>query len=63
MKYVMTLVWSFLLVTMLNYVVSSVLAVDFEFSTSIVLSVLFTILVFIISAIIPNEPTPDADHH
>lgn len=59
----MTLVWSFLLVTMLNYVVSSVLDADFNFATGAIISVIFTVLVFIISAIIPNEPTPDAEHH
>jgi len=48
---------------MLNYVVSSVLAVDFHLSTSLILGVIFTVLIFIISAIIPNEPTPEADHH
>lgn len=63
MRYLMTLVWSFLLVTMLNYVVSSILNVEFSLLTSTFLAVIFTILVLIISAIIPNEPTPEADHH
>lgn len=63
MRYFMTLVWSFLLVTMLNYVVSSVLGVHFDFATGAIISVIFTILVLVISAIIPNEPTPEADHH
>lgn len=63
MQYLMTLVWSFLLVTMLNYVVSSVLGAQFNFTTGAIISVIFTVLVFIISAIIPNEPTPDAEHH
>jgi len=63
MQYVMTLVWSVLLMLMLNYVVSSVLAVDFHLSTSLILGVIFTVLIFVVSAIIPNEPTPEADHH
>ncbi|MFC7685645.1 DUF2929 family protein [Ureibacillus sp. GCM10028918] len=63
MQYVMTLVWSVLLMLMLNYVVSSILAVPFVVSTSLILGVIVTILIFIISAIIPNEPTPEADHH
>ena len=64
MRYFMTLVWSFLLVTMLTYVVSSILNVkEFSLSTCAILGVIFTILVFIISAIIPNEPTPEAEHH
>jgi len=49
---------------MLNYVVSSVLGVDFDFQTAVVTSVVFTILVFIIGAVIPNESTPEAaDNH
>lgn len=64
MQYIVTFIWSFLLVTMLNYVVSSVLGVDFDFQTAIVTSVVFTILVFIIGAVIPNESTPEAaDNH
>jgi len=49
---------------MLNYVVSSVLGAQFDIETAIVTSVVFTILVFIIGAIIPNESTPEAaDNH
>ena len=64
MQYIATFVWSFLLVSMLNYVVSSVLGVPFDFQVGAILSVVFSVLIFIIGAIIPNEPTPDAvDHH
>jgi Mg2+/Co2+ transporter CorB len=63
MKYIVALFWSFLLVTMLNYVVSSVMGVDFNFLAGVAISVVFTILIFIIAAIIPNEPVADADHH
>lgn len=64
MQYIATFVWSFLLVSMLNYVVSSVLGVDFNFQVGAILSVVFSVLIFVIGAIIPNEPTPEAaDHH
>ena len=63
MQYIMTFFWSFLLVTMLNYVVSSVMGADFNFVAGAAISVVFSILVIIISAIIPNEPVADADHH
>ncbi len=64
MQYIVTFVWSFLLVSMLNYVVSSVLGVPFDFKTGAIVSVVFSILIFIIGAIIPNDPTPEAaDHH
>ena len=57
----MTFVWSFILVSMLNYVVSAVLGVDFNFQAGAIVSVVFSILIFVIAAVIPNEPTPD--HH
>lgn len=65
MKYIITFLWSFLLVTMLNYVVSSVLGVDFNFMNGVYVSLAVSVLVIIIAAVIPNESTPDAeaDHH
>jgi len=49
---------------MLNYVVSSVLGAPFDFKSGAIVSVVFSILIFIIGAILPNEPTPEAtDHH
>lgn len=47
---------------MLNYVVSSVLGVPFDFVAGAIISVVVSILVFIIAAIIPNEPVAH-DHH
>lgn len=63
MQYIATFFWSFILVTMLNYVVSSVLNVNFDFVTGAIISLVFAVLVLIVTAIIPNEPTPEADHH
>lgn len=48
---------------MLNYVVSSVLGVPFEFMTGVIISVVFAVLVLIVAAIIPNEPVAEAEHH
>lgn len=62
MQYIVTFFWSFLLITMLNYVVSSVLGVPFDFVAGAIISVVVSILVFIIAAIIPNEPVAQ-DHH
>lgn len=62
MKFVIALVWSFLLVTMLNYVVSSVAAVPFNFELGAILSLGFAALIFLISAIIPNDPVTH-EHH
>lgn len=63
MQYIVTFVWSFLLVSMLNYVVSSVMGVPFDFVAGAIVSVAFSILVFVVAAILPNEPTPEVDHH
>ena len=63
MQYIVTFFWSFLLVSMLNYVVSSVMGVPFDFATGAILSVGVSVLVFIVAAIIPNDPMPEADHH
>lgn len=63
MQYIITFLWSFLLVTMLNYVVSSVMGVDFNFLAGAVISVVFSLLIFLIAAVIPNEPVADTDHH
>ncbi|MGG2053196.1 YjzD family protein [Lysinibacillus pakistanensis] len=64
MQYIITFIWSFILVSMLNYVVSSVLGAPFDFKSGAIVSVVFSILIFIIGAILPNEPTPEAtDHH
>lgn len=65
MQYIITFFWSFLLVSMLNYVVSSVLSVEFNFMNGVIVSLVFSVLVIIIAAIIPNESTPEteAEHH
>lgn len=62
MKYIMTLVWSVILVSMLNYVVSSVQAVPFIFKNGLIMSIPVAIMIFIITAIIPNDPLPKEQH-
>lgn len=62
MQYIMTVFWSVVLVTMLNYVVSSVQNVEFVFMNGIIMSIPVAIMVLIIAAIIPDEPTAKAHH-
>ncbi|PLS15479.1 DUF2929 domain-containing protein [Bacillus sp. M6-12] len=62
MKYFWTAFWTFLLVQMLTYVVGSMIGVDFNFKTGTILSVVTTILIFIIPAIIPNDPVHKGSH-
>ncbi|QFF98234.1 DUF2929 family protein [Psychrobacillus glaciei] len=62
MKYIMTLIWSVILVSMLNYVVSSVQDQPFVFVHGLIMSIPVAILIFIITAIIPNELAPSEQH-
>ncbi|MGF2615341.1 DUF2929 family protein [Rossellomorea vietnamensis] len=56
MKYFLTFFWTFLLVEMLTYVVSSMTGAPFEFQTGAIIAVFVTLLLFVVSMIIPNEP-------
>lgn len=60
MSYFWTLFWTFLLVQMLNYVVSSMTGATFDLVTGSILAVIVTVLLFVVSVIIPNDPV---DHH
>lgn len=62
MKYIITIVWTVILVSMLNYVVSSVNNVDFVLNNGLIMSVPVAIMIFIIGAIIPNDPLPAKQH-
>jgi hypothetical protein len=59
MQFIMTFVWSFLLITTLNYVVSSVNAVPFDFGLGAIVSIVFAVMLFIMSMVLPEEPLPD----
>jgi len=41
---------------MLNYVVGSMSGVPFDFTAGTILAVIVTIVIFILPAILPNEP-------
>ena len=62
MKFIMTFIWSFLLVSTLNYVVSSVADVPFNFQLGAILSLVFAALIFVITTIIPDEPVVHENH-
>ncbi|MFC7365404.1 MULTISPECIES: YjzD family protein [Bhargavaea] len=59
MQFIVTFFWSFLLISLLNYVVSSVNAVPFDFALGAIVSVVFAVMLFIMSMILPEEPVPD----
>lgn len=59
MKYIIAIFWSFLLVTMLNYVVGSIVGVDFDFQTGAIVSVVLAILVIILAESLPSGEVAD----
>lgn len=60
MKFIMTFVWSFLLVSMLNYVAGAIANVPtFEFTTGIIVSIVLSLMIFAISAVIGDEPVAE----
>lgn len=59
MQFIGTFFWSALLITTLNYVVSAVQNVDFNFMVGIYMSLVVSVLIFIISSIIPESPAPE----
>jgi uncharacterized membrane protein len=62
MRYFWTFFWTFLLMQMLTYVVSSMSGASYDLTTGTILAVVTTILIFILSTIIPNEPSEHEAH-
>lgn len=59
MQYIGTFFWSALLISTLNYVVSAVQNVEFNFMLGIYISLVVSVLIFIIGAIIPDSPAAE----
>lgn len=63
MRYTWTFFWVFLLIHMTTYVVSSMSGAIYDFRQATIISVVATILVYVVAAIIPDEPVEDAHQH
>lgn len=62
MQYIMTLVWAFILVHMINFVLMSLGGgTDLHLGLANLMAVVFGVLAIIIAHLIPDEPIP-ADH-
>ncbi|WP_461202450.1 YjzD family protein [Anoxybacillus sp. TBDG-1] len=59
MRIFWTFFWTFLLVNMVTYVVSSMIGDTYHFATGTTLSVIATVLILLIAQLIPNDPV----HH
>lgn len=56
MRFFWTFFWAFALTEMLTYVVSSMNGTAFHFETGLLISVIVTVLLFVVTLVIPNEP-------
>jgi hypothetical protein len=61
-RYIMTLFWTILLMFMLTYVVSMMVGVSFDIQMALTLGVIATILVYIISIVLPQPAKQDEAH-
>ncbi|CAM3099799.1 DUF2929 domain-containing protein [Filibacter tadaridae] len=59
MRYLMTFVWCFLLVSMLNYVAGSIANVPFDFLPGAIISVVFSVIVIVMGESFPDETVAD----
>ncbi len=60
MRFIMTFVWSFLLITVLNYLTTSIKDTgEFILEDGFIPAIGIALLVFLLASIIPKESTPD----
>lgn len=59
MQFLGTFFWSFLLISLLNYVVSAVQNVPFDFMVGVYISLAVSVLIFVLSSLIPEGPAPE----
>ncbi|MFD6441586.1 YjzD family protein [Peribacillus sp. NPDC060186] len=63
MRYAWTIFWTFLLVHMTVYVVSSMIGVSYDATQGTILGVAAAILICIIPAVMPAGPAKDSHQH
>ncbi|WP_285767587.1 YjzD family protein [Peribacillus sp. SI8-4] len=63
MRYAWTIFWTFLLVHMTVYVVSSMMGVSYDAAQGSILGIAASILILIIPSILPAGPTEDSQQH
>ena len=59
MRFILTFVWSFFLVALLNYVVGAIANIPFNFEAGILISVVVAILVIVVGESLPEGPVSD----
>lgn len=64
MQYIMTFVWAFILVQMVNFVLMSLGGgQDLNLPFASIMGVIVGVLAIVIANIIPNEPIPHHEEH
>jgi len=61
-KFILTFFWSFLLVQMGAYVLSSMQGFAYNFTTATILAAIVSVIVIAIAKVIPNEPVEEHHH-
>ncbi|HLR11911.1 MAG TPA: YjzD family protein [Sporosarcina sp.] len=59
MRFIMAFIWSFCLVTLLNYVVGSIANVPFDLTPGIIMSLFVAVLVIVLGEVLPNKEVAD----
>lgn len=59
MRYIMAFVWSFLLVTMLNYVAGSIAGVPFNLMGGVIAAIVMAVIILFITAATPEGEVAD----
>ncbi|MCK1992863.1 YjzD family protein [Peribacillus muralis] len=63
MRYAWAIFWTFILVHMTVYVVSSMMGVSYDAAQGTILGIAASILILIIPAVLPAGPTEDTQQH
>ncbi|MBP3038836.1 YjzD family protein [Bacillaceae bacterium Marseille-Q3522] len=55
MRFIMTFIWTFILMQMLAYVAGQMLGTGYDFSVAAIISVIATPVLYLISAVTPKD--------
>ncbi len=60
MRYFWAFFWTFLLVTMASYVITSMQGGAFDFGVTSIIGIVAAVLIIVVGELLPNEPV---EHH
>jgi Protein of unknown function (DUF2929) len=62
-RFFLTFFWTLLLINMTSYVVNSMTGGQYDFMSATILSVVATLVIFLIAKVIPIETAAEPEHH